>query len=92
MPTQTPNPGLSTGAKAAIGVVVPLFVLAVVGLTVFFIWKRRKGTTQTQPTSSGAETIGEYHKAELPIEGNNKKPVEMPSESHPPNLGLSELS
>jgi hypothetical protein len=53
----------------AISVVVPLFTLAVVGLTVFLIWKRRKGASQTQPT------IGEYHKAELPVEGNAKKPV-----------------
>jgi len=76
-PTRNPNPDLSTGAKAAIGVVVPLFILAVVGLTVFFIWKRRKGASQTHPTSSGAETMGEYHKAELPVEGNTKEPVRV---------------
>jgi hypothetical protein len=77
----------------AIGVVVPVFVLAVVGLTVFFIWKRRKGTTQNQPTSSGTETMGEYYKAELPIEGHSKKFVPIPSEleSHPPASGLYEL-
>jgi predicted membrane-bound mannosyltransferase len=76
-PTRNPNPNLSTGAKAAIGVVVPLFILAVVGLAVFFIWKRRKGASQTQPTTSGAETMGEYHKAELPVEGNTKEPVRV---------------
>jgi hypothetical protein len=39
------------------------------------MWKRRKGASQTQPTSLGAETIGEYYKAELPAEGNNKELV-----------------
>ncbi|KUJ10434.1 uncharacterized protein LY89DRAFT_723642 [Mollisia scopiformis] len=72
-----PNPDLSTGAKAAIGVVVLLFVLAVVGLTVLFIWKRRKGASQTQPASSDAKAISEYHKAELPTEGNSKEPVRV---------------
>ena len=62
MMTPSPNPDLSAGVKAAIGVVVPLFVLAVVGLAVFFILNRRKGASQTQQTSSGAE-------------GNKKKPV-----------------
>jgi len=28
-----------------------------------------------QPTSLGAETIGEYYKVELPAEGNSKEPV-----------------
>ncbi|KAH8656727.1 hypothetical protein BGZ60DRAFT_532308 [Tricladium varicosporioides] len=74
-PTRNPDPDLSTGSKGAIGIIVPLFVLAVVGLIVFFIWKRRKRASQRQPTSSGAETVGEYHKAELPVEGNNKEPV-----------------
>jgi hypothetical protein len=74
MLTPSPTSDLSTGTKVAISVVVPLFVLAVVGLAVF-AWKRRQGTSQTQPTSSDAEAISEYHKAELTAEGDNKEPA-----------------
>jgi hypothetical protein len=48
MMAPNPNLDLFTGAKTAIGVVVPLFVFAVVGLAAFFIWERRKGTSRTQ--------------------------------------------
>ncbi|KAL2062712.1 hypothetical protein VTL71DRAFT_5784 [Oculimacula yallundae] len=67
-----PDPDLSTGVKTAIGIIVPLFVLAVVGIAVFFIWKRRKGR---QPAGSDAGVISECHKAELPTDGHAKELV-----------------
>lgn len=43
----------------------------------FFLWRRRKGASQTQPRSSDAKGISEYRKAELPAEGNNKEPIRV---------------
>jgi len=56
------NSGLSTGAKAAIGIVIPLVVLAIFGA--FFFWWRRKKQYRVAPGSPVAPVgLTEYYQA-----------------------------
>ncbi|KAL2132931.1 hypothetical protein VTI74DRAFT_3152 [Chaetomium olivicolor] len=89
--------GLSTGAKAAIGVVVPLVVLAAV-LAGFLLWqrRRRRKTTQEQQLQgyAGEMQLGDqqgkpqgvyssYYGERPPVQ---QYPQEMPGQWQPPEL------
>ncbi|KAM4057238.1 transmembrane alpha-helix domain-containing protein [Hirsutella rhossiliensis] len=78
----TPSPGLSTGAKVAIGVAIPVVVLALLAGALVW-WRRRR---QLAPAGSGYryEKTGQAH-SELHGEnvqemmGNAVAPVELPA-------------
>lgn len=96
-PTSSASPGLSTGAKTAIGVVIPVALLAIL-LGVFLWWRnrRRQQTTQAvektsflgflgrQNEKAGAGEVEEQTwKSELP--GESVRPTELhedPVKSH----------
>jgi hypothetical protein len=97
--TSTPTPpngtdgaaskGLSTGAKAAIGVCVPVGVLLIVALLAVFIIRHRKRASAAKkavdrrPDADNVESQPYGQKAELPGEGNQRgelpgnEPTEM---------------
>ncbi|KAJ6446749.1 transmembrane alpha-helix domain-containing protein [Purpureocillium lavendulum] len=97
-PTNTSLPesdgGLSTGAKAAIGVVVPCVVLAVL-FGVLFWWRRkRRNNTNTKAQGGASSELYKYqpqhNTSELQgqpvqeLQGSVVDPVELPaSTSHP---------
>ena len=60
-PTPAPSSGLSTGAKVAIGVVIPLVVIAAL-IAAFFFFRRRRRTTPQDETVPRPHP----HNAELP--------------------------
>lgn len=64
--------GLSTGSKAAIGVVVPIVVISLV-LGVLFFWRRRKQQKNKQDSKPvQIDENQDYQKAELDATGNHQ--------------------
>lgn len=67
--TATPsNKGLSTGAKIAIGVVVPIVVLLIAALLVFWfcVYKKKKHDQKSPPHFVGDYDAGGHEKADPP--------------------------
>ncbi len=77
------NGGLSTGAKAAIGVIIPLFVLALLfGLYIFYRRKRKSRSSDTttpdpeKPELHGSSKSGGFtilHKLRSELSGSSEK-------------------
>lgn len=53
------TPSLSTGAKAAIGVCIPVAIIVVLVL-LFFWWQRRRRANAELPRSNGGQVHGEF--------------------------------
>ncbi|OAQ69920.1 transmembrane alpha-helix domain-containing protein [Pochonia chlamydosporia 170] len=84
-PSDTSNSGgLSTGAKVAIGVVIPIIALAAL-LGAFFWWRRRKHHYQVQPQTEGKPQPQPQPRAELhgthlnELMAHSNDPVELPA-------------
>jgi ribose/xylose/arabinose/galactoside ABC-type transport system permease subunit len=59
--------GLSTGAKAAVGVVIPLVVLAALA-ALFWLWRKRKATRIQNELDGSAAPAGEMKGIPVPKE------------------------
>lgn len=78
--------GLSTGAKAAIGVAVPVVVLGLLA-GLFFWWRKRQSYNKVQASSNTATELHGQDVAELPqysgLMNKPKQPADAPPEELP---------